>query len=293
MPKYAVLDFNGTVFENRDEKPFFKGMLFELLKKKVWKGQFGEAYRVLGFKKETEKKIEDYRKSRDAVSGDLMNELDDQHKQLQLIYDMFNEKIVSDPLVTADFVKTYTRKFAEKNKKKIDDRLIWLTYGLTNGILSVAYRKGVCELLAAAGYSKNFSESHIAGNIMETEDGSVCTLYDKTYKEVHGYERGKPRAFRLDINETNKAEFLNGLFFRPGHFEPKESVYVGDSKSDIPCFELVTSEGGIATIPPFVIDALHGEDQEIKKEAEDFVQLGSKHGLKVPETLRELELILK
>jgi len=243
----CILDFNGTMFEEKDETLFFKGLFYKLLGYKLRKARFDEAKNLLKIKSDTERKINEYKQSLASETDMVLQEkLRNQAEQLKIIYGEFNDKVVSDPLVTCPFVFDYTLKFAKKNHKKLYKDVLESLHdlssrGVTIGILSSSYHREIMELLEESGYLWDYGM--IFGNVLLTdgnhdsyEPGDPEKLFDFLRDPS---ESGDAKEFLLTINCDNKAEILKTVFFDNLDFNPKETAYVGDSIPDIPCFESV------------------------------------------------------
>ncbi|RLC93791.1 MAG: hypothetical protein DRI40_08320 [Chloroflexi bacterium] len=202
-----ICDWNGTIIEDRDEKPILESIAVDVFKASVpWHP--ARMARILKARRRLQALYKE--KQRDA-EFDFVIEM----------FRVYNDGVVRGLPVSLIHraVQTYARK--PETQAKLDHRLLRSVARCRQlvkltGILSAGYEYGIKSILTAAGYA----------NCFDFVEANQLREYS-----------GKAFGFQLDIY-TNKRQALLNLLSNMG-LDANRVVYLGDSDGDAGCFQLV------------------------------------------------------
>jgi len=269
MNKYHVLDFNGTIYEPRDEGPTYKAIAHAVkdeympgFKPRFW-GNPSKLISLLGAKKKLEAIYE-------RIKATSMYDI--RREQLtREIYSIFNREVIDG--ISPGIIHIAVEDFAETAAEKVDERILEpIRENVANvmaGILSVAWKETVECILGESGYLGLFNDMNIVGDTLKINQ-----------------ETNKAKGFDLRTYGI-KAEFLEDWFFKERRFKPAKTVYWGDGPDDEQCFDLVTSEGGVAALPLMLVES---GDQADRAFVED---IANRFNAFVPENAKDLSEFIK
>jgi len=244
--KSIVSNWNGTIYKEVDEGKTYKAIALayknELMRRVTHHlNPIAAAKLVKLFvdKKSIERAKEEYRQGR---------------KGLEEVYREFNERIINGK--RRSFIRSAILSFAETVTNELDSRLlnplgdIKYTKGIPVGILSVAYESVIWALVYKSGYLEIFNNGnggedvYIVGDVLLDKDG-------EDVDEIEGLVDPIVSKFALRIYRK-KGQYLEEEFARKRGY--REIVYFGGTEDDLPCFDYVTSNGGRAALPFFLIE---------------------------------------
>jgi len=209
--KAIISDWNGTLIDSPSDEPLHSKIAYAIandLKSQLFKGEFWKIIDIIKLGR-TKNKLN--RGLREFHNG---------KKNLQDIYNIFNEGVLKDKSVEyiTDIIDEYAKEFV----KKLDDRVLRPIQavhkeGVLTGILSASFDYSIEKVLEEAGYSQIFDD--IVSNDLLVNDGKVLGI-------------------TLDIYEK-KVQFLQSEFFEKRGLRENNTLYLGDTKDDEPIAELL------------------------------------------------------
>lgn len=205
MIKAIICDWNGTLFEDRYEDLFFKGLYKAVVFRSQTVINIFKLYKLWKVKRECEKLYS---------NGQRIAE--DQSYIIKRIVDILNTKALKD--LSVSVLENYTEKYAKEAANRLDERLLRPLKKLREdnqlilGIISSGYRAGIEKTLASKGYYVDFVEAN-------------------DFEE----DKGKIKCFKFYIY-TNKKAVLAAILGN-SDIDRSEAVYIGDDWQDIDCFK--------------------------------------------------------
>jgi len=208
MPKSEIIisDWNGTLIEDKDE-----ALIFEFIGRGLIKGSFPlhpvRFLRLLGAKRKLGKLSDGV----DLPLGEYGVEV------LRQMYEICNSIIRG---VEIEPIIGRVNAYASDASRRLEERMLrpireaHRASGKKAGILSIGYRYGIDRILSAGGYRETFD--FIEANELETNGSKVSGL------SFH----------------TDKVKWLQAVLSKLS-LSPDETIYIGDSGHDEPCFEIV------------------------------------------------------
>ena len=198
----VLCDWNGTIIEDRDEARIFRFIGSEILKHSIpfHPLRFIDLLRVMRRFEKLYKPNEDW----EAVT-------------MEREYKAFSNKVVAGISVAG--LRKIVDKYAEEAGKRLDGRILEAMSEIrgevkTTGILSIGYGYGIKSILQKAGYADVFD--FIQANEFEEEAGFI-------------------KQYRFSADKKRWLEQLIAEY----QVSPDQVAYIGDSKRDDPCFEIV------------------------------------------------------
>lgn len=207
MIKAIICDWNRTLFEDRYEDIFFKGLFKEIVFRPETLCNIFKLVKLWTAKRQCEH----------IYKGGGINK-EDSGGKIELIVDIMNGKVIKRLPVSV--LEKYTEKYANHACKRLDERLLRPLKELHNGskvilgIISSGYRTGIKKTLAKKGYYFDFIEA----NDFEEDEGRI-------------------RCFGLKIYRDKKALLRKALSDRK--LDKQVVAYIGDDWQDIECFKEV------------------------------------------------------
>ena len=203
MLKLVICDWNRTLFEDKYEEIFFRGLSRHVLLQAVKKFNIPKVYILWRIKNKC---------------NNLLLQVNNGDKYIKDIINILNENIIRD--LPLGFLNEYTKKYAKNAVKRLDKRILEplkrlrLSKGIKLGIISSGYISGIEQTLKNAGYIFDF----IKANDFEINGDTLIR-------------------FKLDVF-NNKKEILKKVL-TDYSMNSKETIYIGDDWQDEECFEEV------------------------------------------------------
>ena len=202
-----ICDWNGTLIEDRDEKPLFETVAKDLFKSST----LLHPHRMMRIIKARQELKALYLRSLQETTYDFVKE----------IYRIYNDKIIKG--LASSFIYQSVNRYALRKKvqRKLDYRVLesikeCRQKGISTGILSAGYKYGIEKILEVAGYNKYF-------DFFKADDLKVIN--------------GKAITFELNIYNNKPGILLD--FLEEKGIVSSAVAYIGDSTDDEGCFEIV------------------------------------------------------
>lgn len=252
-PELIVSDWNGTLFEYPTDEQQNKKIALGVLEDVATDVLKGKLWQIPELIK--------LGLTRTRIKNRLEQyEKDSLH--LRDVYDPFNRVILRGRSV--GLVNSALDEYSLESAHKVDERMlrpIANTHdkGTQTGILSLSFYRSIIKILERSGFGEVFDDVHC--NHLRKNDGRVVGL---TYNGSGGLYGRKP-------------EVIREMYIEEG-VRPKEIIYMGNSfEDDAPVAEILPP--GNFIVPFYATD-------EFKQE------MAKRYKAKVPESKRELDLIL-
>ncbi len=249
---FGIFDFNGTVYKPRDESPTYKYIAHGIKDSCMPRlrppslGRPKKLWQLWGAKKKLE-----------ALYGQIksLGFYDPRKEQLtREIYEVFNREVIDGEEV--DLIRNLVFEFVKQTAKdNVDHRILrpavnrFEFRGQCIGILSCAYNWTIATALEFAYYpGYHVPDVNIVGDRLLKWD------------ELFTSKRGKAIGFELVTH--GRKEFFLPYFFSERHFDPKQTVFMGDSPEDFGCFEVMREGDGKVALPLLLTESEDQEDRD-------------------------------
>jgi phosphoglycolate phosphatase-like HAD superfamily hydrolase len=201
-----ICDWNGTIIEDRDEKPLLESIAVDVFKASIPRYPFRMAH-ILRARRELQAL---YTGKRRDAEFDFVIEM----------FRIYNERIVRGLPVGLIHraVEAYAHRW--ETQQKLDRRVLrpidkCHQMGKLTGVLSAGYAYGIQSVLEAAGYDKCF-DFYEANSLTE--------------------KNGRVTGFELGIYRNKQRQLLEIL--SRNKMDARRVAYLGDSDGDAGCFEI-------------------------------------------------------